>query len=168
MSMWAEVKLALNNTLGRKNFKPLNEIIRAERHENYYNVLFALDNPNVRFVKKGVYEITRDMVVEGLGNDEIDSTRLYILPNGVNTISNNAFDVFAIKQWIIPQSVKIIDSGAFVSGSYQMTFLGKPNTIMIDALSPTATDIFVPWAEGEIAGAPWGAINARIHYNSEV
>lgn len=168
MSMWAEVKLALNNTLGRKNFKPLNEIIRAERHENYYNVLFALDNPNVRFVKKGVYEITRDMVVEDLGNDEIDSTRLYILPNGVHTISNDAFDVFVTRQWIIPQSVKIIGSGAFSSGSYQMTFLGKPNTIASDALSPTATDIFVPWAEGEIAGAPWGATNATIHYNSEV
>ena len=29
----------------------------------------------------------------------------------------------------------------------------------------TITDIYVPWAEGEISGAPWGATNATIHYN---
>lgn len=27
-------------------------------------------------------------------------------------------------------------------------------------------DIYVPWAEGEVANAPWGAINATIHYNT--
>jgi hypothetical protein len=26
-------------------------------------------------------------------------------------------------------------------------------------------DIYVPWAEGEVANAPWGATNATIHYN---
>jgi hypothetical protein len=29
-------------------------------------------------------------------------------------------------------------------------------------------DIYVPWAEGAIKNAPWGATNATIHYNSEV
>lgn len=29
-------------------------------------------------------------------------------------------------------------------------------------------DIYVPWAEGAVANAPWGATNATIHYNSEV
>lgn len=28
------------------------------------------------------------------------------------------------------------------------------------------TDIYVPWAEGEVANAPWGATNATIHYNT--
>lgn len=28
------------------------------------------------------------------------------------------------------------------------------------------TDIYVPWAEGEVASAPWGATNAAIHYNT--
>ena len=30
------------------------------------------------------------------------------------------------------------------------------------------TDIYVPWASGEVGGAPWGAIHATIHYNSTV
>lgn len=28
-------------------------------------------------------------------------------------------------------------------------------------------DIYVPWAEGEVANAPWGATNATIHYNTQ-
>ena len=27
------------------------------------------------------------------------------------------------------------------------------------------TDIYCPWAEGEVANAPWGATKATIHYN---
>ncbi len=29
------------------------------------------------------------------------------------------------------------------------------------------TDIYVPWASGAVAGAPWGATNASIHYNTQ-
>ena len=28
------------------------------------------------------------------------------------------------------------------------------------------TNIYVPWAEGAVSGAPWGATNATIHYNT--
>lgn len=31
---------------------------------------------------------------------------------------------------------------------------------------PNLTDIYVTWAEGAISGAPWGATNATIHYNT--
>ncbi len=29
------------------------------------------------------------------------------------------------------------------------------------------TNLYVAWAEGEVAGAPWGATNATIHYNTQ-
>ena len=29
----------------------------------------------------------------------------------------------------------------------------------------TLTDIYVPWAEGAVANAPWGATGATIHYD---
>ena len=32
--------------------------------------------------------------------------------------------------------------------------------------SSALTDIYVPWAEGEVGNAPWGATNATIHYNT--
>lgn len=28
------------------------------------------------------------------------------------------------------------------------------------------TDIYVPWSSGEVSGAPWGASNATVHYNT--
>lgn len=32
--------------------------------------------------------------------------------------------------------------------------------------SSSITDIYVPWAEGEVSYAPWGATNATVHYES--
>lgn len=49
----------------------------------------------------------------------------------------------------MPGSVKSIGSTAFASCS-------------------ALKDIYVPWDEGEVAGAPWGATSATVHYNSEV
>lgn len=48
-----------------------------------------------------------------------------------------------------------------------VVFKGKPNTIATSSFSysPMLVDIYVPWSEGEIAGAPWGATKATIHYN---
>lgn len=31
--------------------------------------------------------------------------------------------------------------------------------------SVSLTDIYVPWSENDVAGAPWGATNATVHYN---
>ena len=49
----------------------------------------------------------------------------------------------------MPRSVKTIGSTAFASCS-------------------ALKDIYVPWSEGEVAGAPWGATASTVHYNSEV
>ena len=53
-------------------------------------------------------------------------------------------------------------------------FTGTPTSIASDAFSSVTgwnssanlTDIYVPWAEGEVANAPWGATAATIHYNT--
>lgn len=52
-------------------------------------------------------------------------------------------------------------------------FTGTPASIATDALSSITgwgssanlTDIYVPWSEGDVANAPWGASSATIHYN---
>lgn len=53
----------------------------------------------------------------------------------------------ALKKITLPATVKAIASTAFA---------GDTNV----------TDIYVPWDEGAIANAPWGATKANIHYNS--
>ena len=53
-------------------------------------------------------------------------------------------------------------------------FTGTPSSITADALNhitaynsaANLTDIYVPWSEGEVANAPWGATNATIHYDT--
>ena len=71
---------------------------------------------------------------------------------------------------VIPESVTIVDKWAFSTCDKltQVIFQGKPDSINGYAFGGAQTDIYVPWAEGEVANAPWGATNATIHYNSEV
>ena len=91
------------------------------------------------------------------------------LPNSLEDILDYAFSYcygLTIKK--IPASVKNISIYSF-NGTYitELTFLGKPKWISFSAFnncSKLAT-INVPWAEGEVADAPWGAVNATINYN---
>lgn len=69
----------------------------------------------------------------------------------------------------LPEGLMSIKISAFY-GCTSLTsiiFKGTPTTIGSDAFSgcTNLTDIKVPWAEGAVAGAPWGATNATITYN---
>ena len=46
-----------------------------------------------------------------------------------------------------------------------LTFEGTPDSIGSYALPSSLTTINVPWAEGTVANAPWGATNATINYS---
>lgn len=71
----------------------------------------------------------------------------------------------------IPSTVVSILSQAFDSCSNltTVTFKGTPQHIYNNIFRgcTNLTDIYVPWSEGEVANAPWGATNATIHYNTE-
>lgn len=71
----------------------------------------------------------------------------------------------------------VIPAGVTEVGAYAMygctalstvTFRGMPTTLATSAFSTcnNLTEINVPWAEGAVANAPWGAARATIHYNS--
>ena len=47
----------------------------------------------------------------------------------------------------------------------EVTFEGTPNSIENYIFSSSITTINVPWAEGAVANAPWGASNATINYD---
>lgn len=94
---------------------------------------------------------------------------------GEDAFFNNGFQLFPI-EIIIPRSVDVINRRAFGGSAHLteiITFKGKPTTINANAfLTSTFNDsmknlttINVPWSEGEVANAPWGAINATINYN---
>lgn len=59
-------------------------------------------------------------------------------------------------------------SFAGCTGLERVRFLGTPTTLMNGAFGANnkLTDIYVPWSEGEVANAPWGASRATIHYDT--
>jgi hypothetical protein len=92
------------------------------------------------------------------------------LPSGLTTIDSEAFRYcHKLNTMLIPESVTEIGSDAFsyCSNLTTITFKGKPNSIQSSTFKSCnkLTTINVPWAEGEVANAPWGATKATINYN---
>lgn len=91
------------------------------------------------------------------------------LPDSVTSIGDGAFyycEKLAITS--IPSGVTSIGSSfTLCYGLKEITFEGKPNSISDGAFNgcKNLLTINVPWAEGEVANAPWGATNATINYN---
>ena len=92
------------------------------------------------------------------------------LPAGVTSIGSGAFyGCSNLALTSLPAGVTSIGSYAF-SGCTRLTsitFKGTPTIIESSAFDgcTNLTDIKVPWAEGAVSGAPWGATNATITYN---
>lgn len=93
-------------------------------------------------------------------------------PTTMSYIDDYAFqDCSGITELIIPAGVTNIDMAAFqrCTSIKMVQFKGRPNVIDAQAFMgcTQAMDIFVPWGEGEVANAPWGADNANIIYNAD-
>lgn len=92
------------------------------------------------------------------------------LPKNLVTLANSAFfNCGSLNITHIPANVESIGNTA-ISRCHtirSLTFEGTPKTISATAFSNNngLKDIYVPWAEGEVANAPWGATNTTIHYN---
>lgn len=92
------------------------------------------------------------------------------LPSAITKISFYGFNACSkLNIQIIPAGVLFLESNAFgnCTSLTNLTFKGKPSTIDSSAFygCTNLTTINVPWAEGEVANAPWGATNATINYN---
>lgn len=92
------------------------------------------------------------------------------LPDGITSIGRSAFWYcinLALKS--LPDGVTTIGSQAFqnCTSLTTLTFEGTPTAIDSEAFldCTNLTTINVPWAEGAVANAPWGATNATINYN---
>lgn len=92
------------------------------------------------------------------------------LPSGLTRINERAFyGCTKLALTSFPSGITNIASYAFYgcTSLVSITFEGKPTTITSTAFNgcTNLTTINVPWAEGEVANAPWGATNATINYN---
>lgn len=99
-----------------------------------------------------------------------DNLALTSLPSGITSIGNYTFgNCKNLALTKLPSGVTSIGSYAFLScsGLTSITFEGTPTSIDSTAFNNcnNLTDIKVPWAEGAVANAPWGATNATITYN---
>jgi hypothetical protein len=101
------------------------------------------------------------------------SLALTSLPSGITSIGNSAFSgCTSLALTSLPAGITSIGSRTFYNCTSltSLTFKGTPTTIASDTFYQCSnlTDIYVPWSEGAVANAPWGATNATIHYDSEV
>lgn len=92
------------------------------------------------------------------------------LPSGVTSISYYAFNGcrnLAITR--LPPGITNIGFAVFANctGLTSITFEGNPKTIHSSAFNGCSnlTTIKVPWSQGQVANAPWGASNATIIYD---
>ena len=96
--------------------------------------------------------------------------KLTSLPERLKVVSDAAFHgCRSLALTSLPQSLEEIGSSAFLSctGLTTITFKSKPTSFGYSVFEQcdNLTTINVPWAEGEVPYAPWGATNATINYN---
>lgn len=123
----------------------------------------------------GGIEPTGDIVIEAEkvtaalgGNTLITGVEM----TRTKTIANMAFYLCSsITKVTIPETCETIGTNAFAYNSKlaMVTFKGTPTSIANNSFAGCnkLLDIYVPWSEGAVAGAPWSATKATIHYNSE-
>jgi hypothetical protein len=90
--------------------------------------------------------------------------------HGHSNIRNYAFEYCSsLTSMTIPDSVTSIGHYAFqiCRNLTSVTFKGTPSSISSNTFSDCSVlnTINVPWAEGSVSDAPWGATNATINYN---
>lgn len=97
-----------------------------------------------------------------------DRLVLHSLPESLETIGDAPFK-YCSNVYIstFPYRVQSIGAEALSGGVRTITFKGIPSDISSSAFSlikDVVSTINVPWAEGWVANAPWGATNATINY----
>lgn len=110
-----------------------------------------------------------DVGVYGFANTGFS---LSTLPVGVTIYKGNLFrGCVNIMAFYVQASVTTIENYSYYgcTGMEMVVFRGQPETVGANAFYQCSnlTAIYVPWNEGEVANAPWGASNATIHYAAQ-
>lgn len=109
--------------------------------------------------------------VEQIGDGAFAYTKLssLVLPS-IKTIGNTSFAwISTLKNVVIGASCQSIGESLLrnTTSGWVCKFLGTPTSLASKTFYNTqGGDIYVPWSEGAVSGAPWGATSATIHYNT--
>ena len=145
---------------------------------SYCYVLKPIKFPNITYIQQYAFSQCRlldytflpDTIKVLAGFGACPKLALTRLPASLVTLEYGAFDNspnIEIKR--IPATCNSIKGNAFrgCTKITEITFDGTPAEIVDTAFTGCVNlaVIRVPWSEGEVAGAPWGATNATIIYN---
>ena len=134
MGFWAEVKFALNGTLGR-NLKTLDKIIEEASYDSYYESMAAYVSAygnNGGAIVVHPRGATRVWADDYQNNSIVKSV---ILPNGINIVSPESFaGCSALSHITLSKTIKEIGSGAFTRCT-SLKSIEFPNSVR--ALGPT-------------------------------
>lgn len=132
---------------------------------------------SINLIKGSAFKGTNITSISMKGVKEIGESAFYgcrnliltKLPEVLEKIGNNAFYAATnVNISEIPASVKDM-SGSYLFYTTQtktLTFKGKPDVISASALGVVDV-VNVPWAEGEVENAPWGAKTVNYNYVGE-
>lgn len=157
--------------------------IRSSAFASYTGLKNVSIPDSVTTINAGAFNGCSDLVMSSLPNNinyigqQVFQKCRYItftkLPENITMLPYACFygcERLAITK--ISQKVDSIHTQAFLgcTGLTELTFEGTPTSIATNSFQGCTNllNIYVPWSEGEVANAPWGATNATIHYNSEV
>jgi hypothetical protein len=166
--MWAEIKKAINSRLGKKNFKSLDEIIEYKSYENYYNTMrdflytYGDGNGKMKVIPKGRSEISDGEFLKD------SSLSVIVIPLGLKKIGGAAFQGTSLRNLIIPEGVTDIGS-QIVYAYHRLDEIRIPKSIIKieeDAFNLAVGNMYLPFSEGEIEGAPWG-FSGNVYYDCD-
>ena len=124
---------------------------------------------------EGEIVIMADKIEEGAFSRKNKITKVTIKGSGGSAryIAGHAFSYCTkLKEVILENAPNIFGYGfGYCTALEKVTFTANQNipanlTASAFGSCTALTDIYVPWAEGEVANAPWGADKATVHYNS--
>lgn len=122
--------------------------------------------------KKIIMTELPDSITSLSGFNSVSGLMVTKFPANLQRIENYALVSTGISVTEIPAGVTYVGAGCMqtCSNLTELTFLGTPTSIAATVFTgcKNLAVINVPWAEGEVANAPWGATNATINYNYTV
>ena len=101
---------------------------------------------------------------------ECNSVQSILLPHVTGITGNNNFqNCYALEKLYAPECMTWANNNfSGCTSLKRLCLYVKPTTLGTTALNaPALEDIYVPWSQGEVSGAPWGApAGCTVHYNT--